>query len=237
MNTPDDRFARVTELFDRAQRFRPAERDAFLEAACAGQADLKAEVLALLEAGDRVGSFLTPRGAGVGSLLLGDAAAALRPGTMRGAYRIERQLGAGGMGAVYLAQDTVLGRLVTLKVLHPQDITDERRRERLRFEARAAAGLSHPNIATVYALEDLNGELCIVGEFVPGRTARELLGRGPLDVAQAVHVAVHVARGLEAAHRQGIVHRDLKPENILVGDSGVARVLDFGIARSRDALA
>ena len=105
------------------------------------------------------------------------------------------------------------------------------RRERLRFEARAAAGLSHPNIATVYALEELDGELCIVGDYVPGRTAREHGRAGPLEVRAPSRWRSQVARGLDAAHRRGHVHRDLKPENILVGDNGVARVLDFGIAR------
>jgi serine/threonine-protein kinase len=232
MTSHDDRFARVTELFDRAQHCAPAERADLLETACAGDADLKAEVMALIDAGDQAGHFLTTRVASVGSLLLGDTPPALQPGSMLGVYRIERQLGAGGMGAVYLAQDTRLARPVTLKVLHPHDTADTKRRERLRFEARAAAGLAHPNVATVYALEELGGQLCIIGEYVPGRTARDLLDAGPLPLKRAIDVAKQVAHGLEAAHCRGILHRDLKPENILVGDNGVARILDFGIARA-----
>ena len=108
-----------------------------------------------------------------------------------------------------------------LKVLHPQDTADDTRRERLRLEARAAAALVHPNVAAVHALEEIDGQLFIVSDYVPGRTARERLDAGgPLPVADALDVARQVARGLEAAHRQGIIHRDLKPENILIGENG-----------------
>ena len=228
-----DRWARIAELFDQAQQRPPDERGVFLDAACAGDRELKAEVMALLEAGGRADGFLAPPGPGVGALLLGDTAPTLQAGTMVGAYRIQRPLGQGGMGVVYLADDTRLGRPVTLKVLHPRDTADEHRRERLRFEARVAAALVHPNIGAVYALEELDGQLCIVGEYMPGRTARDMLGTaGPLPVTEAIDVAVQVARGLDAAHRHGIIHRDLKPENILVGDNGVVRILDFGIARA-----
>jgi serine/threonine-protein kinase len=121
-------------------------------------------------------------------------------------------------------------------VLHPRDTVDEKRRERLRLEARAAAALAHPNVATVHALEDIDGQLVLVSEYVPGRTARERLdGSGPLPVAEAAAVARQVALGLEAAHRAGIIHRDLKPENILLGDAGAVRILDFGIARAIEA--
>jgi hypothetical protein len=137
------------------------------------------------------------------------------------------------MGVVYLAEDTRLVRPVTLKVLHPQDTADDTRRERLRLEARAAAALVHPNVAAVHALEEISGQLFIVSEYVPGHTARERLdASGPLPVEDALDVALQVARGLDAAHRQGIIHRDLKPENILIGDNRVVRILDFGIART-----
>jgi len=231
MSSPDARFARVTALFDEALALAPADRAAFLDRACGGDPGLKAEVATLLAADREAGGFLSPEGTGVAALLLGDAGDARPPGTMLGTYRIERTLGSGGMGTVYLAHDTTLGREVTLKVLHAEDGVDLRRQERLRFEARAAAGLAHPNIATVYALEEFDGDLCIVSEFVPGRTARELLEQGPLDLATVLRVATDVTRALAAAHARGILHRDLKPENILVGDNGVTRVLDFGIAR------
>jgi Protein kinase domain len=168
----------------------------------------------------------------VASLLLEDEAGAMAPGTMLGPYRIVRPLGRGGMGAVYLAEDTRLARRVTLKVLHPGEVADEQRRRRLQREARAAAALAHPNVAAVHALEEIDGQLALVAEYVPGRSAREHLdAAGRLPVGEALEIARQVARGLEAAHRAGFVHRDLKPENILVGDNGTVRILDFGIAR------
>ena len=233
MTITSDRWARVAELFDQAQERPRHEQAAFLDGACGSDHELKADVMALLDAGSRAGDFMAPSGPGVGALLLGDTSPALQAGAMVGAYRIQRPLGQGGMGVVYLAEDTRLGRLVTLKVLHAHDTADETRRERLRFEARAAAALVHPNIGAVHALEDLDGQLCIVGEYMPGRTARDMLGTaGALPVIEAIDVAVQVARGLDAAHRHGIIHRDLKPENILVGDNGIVRILDFGIARA-----
>jgi predicted Ser/Thr protein kinase len=228
-----DRWSRVAGLFDQAQQRPRADRAAFLDAACQDDRELKAEVQALLDADDRAAGFLADPATAVGPLLLGDAVPSIPAGAMFGPYRIERTLGQGGMGQVYLAEDTRLGRLVTLKILHARDTGDDKRRERLCFEARAAASLVHPNIATVHALEDLSGQLCIVSEYVAGRTAREVLDTtGPLAVEEAVEVTLQIARGLDAAHRHGIIHRDLKPENILIGDSRSVRILDFGVART-----
>jgi hypothetical protein len=228
-----DRWSRVAELFDQVLQRPRADRSEYLDAACQGDPELKAEVQALLDADDRAAGFLADPATAVGPLLLGDAAPSVPSGAMFGPYRIERPLGQGGMGEVYLAEDTRLGRLVTLKILHARDTGDDRRRERLRFEARAAASLVHPNIATVHALEDLSGQLCIVSEYVAGRTAREVLETtGPLAVEEAIDVGLQVARGLDAAHRHGIIHRDLKPENILIGDGRSVRILDFGVART-----
>jgi serine/threonine-protein kinase len=228
-----DRWSRVAALFHEARQRRGSDRAAFLDGACGGDSGLRAEVDALLNADTEAGEFLEDAGPGVASLLLDDMPPAMPAGTMIGPYRVVRPLGQGGMGVVYLADDTKLGRPVTLKVLHPQDTADGTRRERLRLEARAAAALVHPNVAAVHALEEIEGQLFIVSEYVAGRTARERLdARGPLPANEAVDVALQVARGLDAAHRQGIIHRDLKPENILIGDNGVVRILDFGIART-----
>jgi serine/threonine-protein kinase len=230
------RWSRAAEVFHDA-RERPApERDAFLDAACGGDRALKAEVEALLAADSGAAGFLAAGGPSVASLLLEDEAGAMAPGTTLGPYRILRPLGRGGMGAVYLAEDTRLARPVTLKVLHPGEVADERRRQRLRREARAAAALAHPNVAAIHALEEIDGQLALVAEYVPGKSARERLdAAGRLPVGEALDIARQVARGLEAAHSAGIVHRDLKPENILVGDNGTVRILDFGIARETAA--
>ena len=232
MTDSPDRWPRVAALFHEARRRHGRERADFLEEACGGDSDLKAEVEALLGADAGAEGFLAASGPGVAALLLDDAGPAMAAGSMAGPYRVERPLGRGGMGMVYLAEDTRLARPVTLKVLHPRDTADEKRRERLRLEARAAAALVHPNVAAVHALEEIAGQLFIVSEYVPGLTARERLDAGgPLPVGEALDVARQVARGLDAAHRQGIIHRDLKPENILIGENGVVRILDFGIAR------
>ncbi len=236
MTNRTDGWSRVADLFAEVQRLPRDERPALLDAACAGDPALRAEVQALLDADENAAGFLEDQGPGVGAMLLGDAVPALSPGAMIGWYRIERRLGHGGMGAVYLADDTRLGRPVALKLLHAGDAGDDKRRERLRLEARAAAALVHPNVATVHALENIDGQLCIVSEYIPGRTAREWLdASGPFKVADAIAVARQVASGLDAAHQRGIIHRDLKPENILVGDNRAVRILDFGIARTIDA--
>ncbi len=148
-----------------------------------------------------------------------------------GAYAVREEIGRGGMGVVYAAEDVRLGRAVALKAIAPAFTRDPVRRERLRLEARAAAALSHPAIATVFALEEIDGELYIASELVRGRTLREELGAGPLPPARLVPALMEIASALAAAHARGIVHRDLKPENIVRREDGQLKVLDFGLAR------
>ncbi len=152
-------------------------------------------------------------------------------GRLIGPYIVRHEIGRGGMGIVYLADDTRLSRRVALKALPPELGRDRRRRERLRQEARAAAALSHPGIATVYALEEIGDELYLACELVPGPTLRALIESGPVPVTQVVDVSTQLARALAAAHAQGVVHRDLKPENVVRTAAGVVKVLDFGLAR------
>ena len=146
-------------------------------------------------------------------------------------YRILAQLGEGGMGVVYQAQDLVLERLVALKVLRPEAVGDESRRQRFLQEARSAAALNHPSIATIFEANEVDGTLFIAMEFIAGESLRQRLARGPLPLADAVHIATEVARGLAHAHAQRVVHRDLKPENIMLGANLQAKILDFGLAK------
>ena len=151
---------------------------------------------------------------------------------MAGPYRIIREIGRGGMGVVYEAEDTRLRRSVALKALPSEYTTDPVRRERLAREARAAAALTHPSIATIFALDELDGALYLVSELVRGETLREELGRGPLAGDRLLATLIELAGGLAAAHEAGIVHRDFKPENIVRCTDGRVKILDFGLARA-----
>jgi serine/threonine protein kinase len=220
-------WARINDLFHRALD-RPAdEREAFLVDAC-DDAAIRDEVVSLLASHGRAGDFIESAVARVGSG---------KPSTIPeriGPYRVRHLLGEGGMGVVYVADDMRLGRTVALKALAPQFVGDAMRRERLRREARAAAALTHPGIATVYALEEIEGHLYIAGELIQGKTLREELEHGPLDPRRAIETAAAIARALAAAHERGIVHRDLKPENVMRTPAGDVKILDFGLARFPD---
>jgi len=226
-----ERWERLAELFNAALSRPPAGRAAFLDASCEGDAALRGEVESLLRAHDRSGEFLERPAADIGPALIEDDVEPLAAGQQLGPYLIKEQIGRGGMGVVYLAEDTRLGREVALKMLPPGFTRDEMRRERLRIEARAAATLSHPAIATLYALEEIGSTLFLTFEFVRGSTLREIAEERALPPRAVVDLGVEIARALAAAHAKGIVHRDLKPDNLIVSDSGGVKVLDFGIAR------
>ena len=148
-----------------------------------------------------------------------------------GPYHIVRQLGAGGMGVVWLAEDTRLNRKVALKTVKAADADTTEGRQRLMREARAAAALNHPHIATVHDVLDADGKVIVVFEYVEGDTLAARLHRGGVSIAEAIEIAWQLADALAAAHAQGVIHRDLKPTNVVLGPDGRAKVLDFGIAR------
>jgi serine/threonine-protein kinase len=146
-------------------------------------------------------------------------------------YRIESKLGEGGMGVVYKAHDLRLNRPVAIKVLPPEATANPERKRRLVQEAQTASALNHPNIITIYGIEEDGDRSCIVMEYVAGRTLSQVIAhRGP-SPAETLRYAIQVADALARAHAAGIVHRDLKPGNIMVGDDGRIKVLDFGIAK------
>jgi len=223
-----ERWRRVADIFHAALEQPAATRDAYLDRACGGDAALRADVASLLARHRPDDGFLETPAAALPDPLAEDTLVA---GQRLGPYTIEREIGRGGMGRVYLAHDTRLGRRVAVKALAPESVADPARRERLRREARAAAALSHPGIATVHALEELDGQLVIVGEYVDGETLRTEVSRGPLPVGRLVETALAIASALAAAHEQGVVHRDLKPENVIRSRSGAVKILDFGVAR------
>jgi serine/threonine protein kinase len=224
--------AKVNDLFLRAVEQPAAARAAFVAEAAAGDVELEREVQSLLAAHDRgAGVLEAPAGSAEALIARAVAAGRLEPGQRLGHYVIQRVLGEGGMGVVYLAEDTRLGRTVALKSLRAAAGHDAVRQERLRREARAAATLSHPGLATVYALEDIDGRMYLATEYVPGGTLRDEIDRGPLPPAASLQTVLDVARAMAAAHARGIVHRDLKPENVIRTDGGRLKVLDFGIAQ------
>ena len=156
----------------------------------------------------------------------------LAPGTRLGPYEILAPLGAGGMGEVYRARDTRLGRDVAMKILPEEVAADAGRMGRFEREAHLLAALNHPNIAAIYGLEDSGLRRALVMELVEGPTLQERLARGRLPVAEALPLARQIAEGLEYAHEHGIVHRDLKPANVKVTPEGKVKLLDFGLAKA-----
>ncbi len=152
-------------------------------------------------------------------------------GTVLKHYLIETELGKGGMGVVYRARDTRLGRLVALKMITPGLVANPERRARLLNEARSAAAVAHPSIAQVYDIDEVDGNLFIAMEYVDGRTVTRLIADGELDLLGAVEIVLQVAEGLAKAHEAGILHRDIKSDNIMVTRDGRAKLLDFGLAK------
>ena len=148
-----------------------------------------------------------------------------------GPYTVHRELGRGGMGVVYLGEDTRLDRAVAIKALPEHLASEPGRLARFEVEARALAQLSHPNIAGIYGIEEHEGANYLILEYVEGETLAERLGRGPLAIDDTMDLAIQIAEGIGAAHDRGVVHRDLKPGNIIVTPEGRAKVLDFGLAR------
>ena len=155
----------------------------------------------------------------------------LAAGARLGPYQILAPLGAGGMGEVYRARDSRIGREVAVKMLPPEFAADPERLRRFEYEARAAGALNHPNLITLYDLGHDDGRAFLVTELLEGETLREKLGAGPLPLRKALDYAVQIAKGLAAAHDKAIAHRDLKPENLFVTRDGRVKILDFGLAR------
>jgi serine/threonine protein kinase len=155
----------------------------------------------------------------------------LTAGTRLGRYEVHSQIGVGGMGEVYLAQDMNLGRRVALKLLPSEFTKDEGRVRRFQQEARAASALNHPNILTIHEIGSENSTYFIATEYIEGRTLRDSMAGAPMKTSEVLDVATQVASALAAAHAAGVVHRDIKPENIMLRHDRIVKVLDFGLAK------
>jgi serine/threonine protein kinase len=224
----DERWQRVKELFGAALELKAPARDAYLRQACGGDEALRHEVELLLEGQSAAGEFLS-RSPGLGSA---ERSPALAAGRSLGVYQVVGPIGVGGMGEVYKARDTHLGRDVAIKVLPDLFVKDPDRLARFEREARLLAALNHPNIASVFGFEHVDSMRFLIMELVPGETLAERLREGPLPIKDALSLAQQIAEALEEAHAKGIVHRDLKPANIKVTAAGKVKVLDFGLAKA-----
>ncbi|MDQ3488919.1 MAG: protein kinase [Acidobacteriota bacterium] len=226
-----ERRQRIEDLCDAALDRDARERAAFVARACGDDEALRLEVEALLTHAQKAEGFLaTPIGE-VAALVLADEQGASLVGRQIGSHRILSLLGAGGMGEVYRAHDTKLGRDVAIKVGSDAFLSIPERRARFEREARVLAALNHPHIAAIYGLEEADGVHGLVLELVEGATLAERLAQGPLPIQEALTVARQIAEALEAAHGKGIIHRDLKPANIKITPDGTVKVLDFGLAK------
>jgi predicted Ser/Thr protein kinase len=224
-----EQWERLKVLFSGALD-QPAERrHEWLTLHAQGDEGLAREAGALLLAHDTAGGFLDePAVIDPADLATLDE---LQSGMRIGSYEIEHEIGRGGMGVVYLARDLRLGRQVALKALPRLHDSNAALRERLRREARAAANISHRAIATVYALEEVDGRLFIASEYIEGHSLRSEIEGGALEQTRAIAIAVDIVGALCAAHDAGVIHRDLKPENVLITGTDAVKVVDFGIAR------
>jgi serine/threonine protein kinase len=155
----------------------------------------------------------------------------LPAGTRLGDYEIVAPIGAGGMGELYRARDTRLGRDAAIKILRSEIAADALRRKRFEEEAKAASALNHPNIITIYQIGDFESSSFIAMELVDGTTLRERLEHGPIELSEVRHIARQLCEGLSKAHESGVVHGDLKPENIMVTRDGLVKIVDFGLAQ------
>jgi hypothetical protein len=231
------RWSQIKNVFNGALE-RPAhERTAWLRDECGSDAGLLAATEQLLRSHETMSGFLDqPAAVDPEDLALADPpgagldGAAWQPGDVVGEFEIVRAIGRGGMGVVYLATDRRLGRQVALKSLPAALAGDPGMRERLKREARAAATITDAAVATVFSLEEVDGQLLLASEFLDGRTLRAVIDDGPIGVGTVHAIAVQIAQGLRAAHEAGVVHRDLKPENVMITPSGGAKIVDFGIA-------
>lgn len=233
--TPE-RWQTVEAILQDALDLPPQDRAAFLSQACSEDDDLKREATTLISAYEQADDFIEEAAIVQDARVLIKNLPDLHIGRVVGSYRLIDRLGSGGMGEVYLAEDTRLSRLVALKILPGYFVSDEARLRRFQAEARAVSALNHPNILTIHEIgQDTDGDRpthFIATEFIDGQTIRELITQQTLTLDEILDISIQVGSGLTAAHAAGIIHRDVKPENIMRREDGLVKVLDFGIAKS-----
>jgi TolB-like protein len=228
--TPE-RWQQIERVLQVALEHEPSERAALLERECAGDPGLREEVESLIASAQPANSFLEADAVEDAAVLLEDTDSLSLIGHEVGHYLIEKRLGSGGMGDVYLARDLRLGRSVALKLLDPGLTGDTATRTRFLREARLASALDHANICTIHEVGEAADRLFIAMQYVEGKTLRRVIDGRPLSLDSLLSIGLQVADALAAAHSMGIVHRDIKPANIIITSRGQAKVLDFGLAK------
>src|SRR5213596_2860140 len=226
-----ERWLTVERVYHSALERSAEERAAFLSEACGSDDELRHEVESLLAYEVKAKDFIENPALEVAGELMADGQPSLVAGQALNHYTILALLGEGGMGEVYLAEDTRLKRKVALKLL-PAELTANRDRlRRFEQEAQAASGLNHPNIITIHEIGQVDGLNFIVTEFIAGETLRQRMATERMNLPVALDVATQIASALSAAHAAGIIHRDIKPENVMLRRDGIVKVLDFGLAK------
>src|SRR6266550_979320 len=227
-----ERWQQASRILETALERNSDQRAAYLDEVCANDDELRGEVESLLAASAQAGSLLdSPAMAMAAPLFVNDSDKTVL-GQCIGRYKIITALGTGGMGEVYLAHDTRLGRKIALKLLPKHFTTDKDRLRRFEQEAHAASTLSHPNICMIHEVgETDDAQHFIAMEYVDGATLRQRMTEARMKLSEVLDVAVQVASGLAASHEVGVVHRDIKPENIMLRHDGYVKVLDFGLAK------
>lgn len=232
--TPE-RYKKVGQLYRAALEVEPERRAAFLAEACGGDEALRQEVESLLGYETQRTGLIDQPALEVAARDLVEEQGDSPIGLSLGHYQILSPLGRGGMGVVYLGEDSRLRRKVAIKLLPPAFTADRERLHRFEQEARAASSLNHPNIITIHEVGEVQTNSgstpYIVTEYIEGETLRERIASARLNLNDALDVAIQVASALTAAHAAGIIHRDIKPENVMVRPDGLVKVLDFGLAK------
>jgi serine/threonine-protein kinase len=227
----DEKWQKVREIFDDALRRQPEERRSFVNEVCGEDKTLLTEVESLLSSLDSAESFMeTPAVAKV-AVAIESETKKFKRGKCFGHYEIIEQIGAGGMGEVYLAKDKKLDRKVAVKILNEKFSQDESNLNRFIREAKAASALDHPNILVIHEIGESEDTHFIVSEFIKGKTLRDFLKQSSLKLSEILDISIQIANALVAAHEEHLIHRDIKPENIMIRPDTVVKVLDFGLAK------
>src|SRR6266699_4793581 len=227
--TPEH-WQRIKALLESALERKPGERSAFLAEACSGDESLRKEVESFIISHEQADSFIEEPAFEVMAESLEGKQEELVGHTLSH-YKIHKQLGVGGMGEVYLAEDIRLGRKVAIKLLPDYFTKDDDRVLLFQQEALTASALNHPNILTIYEIGQTDSRHFIVTEFIEGQTLSQCLKAGMMKIPEALDIAIQIASALSAAHAAAIVHRDIKPDNVMVRADGIVKVLDFGLAK------